>query len=314
MSLYSKKRSQYLSGVSYRLGENKRSVSSIAGIHDAFEQSNMRFSPEIFGLGDYFQSENIYELIQESIVSTLVTAEVDPTNVSDVIISSAHFKHGFEQINQGLAAALQGCGIGVCRIQTLSGMGCVSLLSALEAGLNRVRDQVSLATVLVVNIDFLEPLEELSRFTKYAVVGDSVCSFLVSNDAEHADFEIASIQTFSSPEKMLDKIRAGENKQTVTMVDHVCRKSGVSRKEIRKLISNNVFLPFKMIKECSLGFSKDQLYLDNVVRIGHNYGSDTIINLYDCVNSKYVDSDFYLLLSEADGHYGACILKTMSHS
>ena len=56
---------------------------------------------------------------------------------------------------------------------------------------------------------------------------------------------------------------------------------GLKLGDVAALLHANLFKPVLMMKERQAGFSADQLYLDNIPRLGHCFAADPLINLVD---------------------------------
>jgi 3-oxoacyl-[acyl-carrier-protein] synthase-3 len=84
--------------------------------------------------------------------------------------------------------------------------------------------------------------------------------------------------------------------------DNMVARYPFSTSEITKVFANNLFLPVLRVKETSIGLSTRQLYLDNVVRHGHCFSADPLINMHDyCANNSVKGGEKFLLTSNASG-------------
>jgi hypothetical protein len=67
-----------------------------------------------------------------------------------------------------------------------------------------------------------------------------------------------------------------------------------------------------MIKEQQAGFRKDQLFMDNIGRIGHVFASDPLINLIDLLGSGARDkNDLVALGSSVSGARFGALLRVV---
>jgi 3-oxoacyl-[acyl-carrier-protein] synthase III len=72
---------------------------------------------------------------------------------------------------------------------------------------------------------------------------------------------------------------------------------GLKLGDVTALAHLNLFKPLLVMKERQAGFREDQLYLDNITRIGHCYSADPLINLADRAALGHIGEGHYCLLA-----------------
>ena len=182
---------------------------------------------------------------------------------------------------------------------------CATLLSGLTIAEALVASGRHRA-VLVAAADKVERPEE--RLRSFAVFSDGAASCVLAAEGPGEYTFVASAAAVE---------RAGMTPEGEVSSDLICRvhvdlkdRIGVAVQDIRRLAHNNLFRPIVMMKEQQAGFRPDQLYLDNIGRIGHVFASDPMINLVDLTDVGAVDSgDVVALGSSVSGARFCALLR-----
>jgi 3-oxoacyl-[acyl-carrier-protein] synthase-3 len=84
--------------------------------------------------------------------------------------------------------------------------------------------------------------------------------------------------------------------------ERLLKSAGLSIEDVSGLMHTNIFKPIIVMKEMQAGFAADQLFTDNVTRVGHCFAADPFINLVDRGAAGQVRDDcHYLLASSVPG-------------
>jgi 3-oxoacyl-[acyl-carrier-protein] synthase-3 len=149
-----------------------------------------------------------------------------------------------------------------------------------------------------------------SRLLAYALISDAAVSFLMKASPRASDLDeslrIVGVKSIT----MISRIGSGMNirdgKEYGRATANVLDTAAVPKSEVTKLFANNTFVPVKLYRESSAGFSRQQMYLDNVERVGHCLACDPILNLVDFDQGRR--RVCYILAAEAEGHASAVLL------
>ncbi|MDF7662498.1 hypothetical protein PUG81_26330 [Erwiniaceae bacterium L1_54_6] len=293
------------------LGEIQGVYSEASGFAEVSERESMLKIPDMWGWGNYYLTGDIFSLAQQSIKKTLHEANLSPTEVDLVIFSAATMPGGIADLNARIATTLSPMGISSANVigQTLG--GCATTLSAMIMASDLVTANVY-KNVMIVAIETLPA--ELNRFDKFAIFSDASVSFLVSSKLPDG-FEIISSAYKTSINEILHGSGLQEPVLNKSSIFQALDQAGIAISDIKKVFSNNTFLPVKMFREKSIGFTHDQIDISNVANIGHCFSCDSILN-YHLYQSSHPERDegYYLLFADSDGHAATVLIKeTASH-
>ncbi|MCC3721470.1 hypothetical protein LLS47_24475 [Rouxiella badensis] len=298
-----------VSNIAYSLGELAGTYSEASGFKEVIERESMLPFPEMWGWGNYYATKNIFSLAQQSIKKTLNGAKISPGEIDLVIICAAMLPGRSSDLNTRIAEILKSVGIDRANIigQTLG--GCATTLNSMIMASELILANVY-KNILVVAAESLP--DELNRFENFAVFSDASVSFLVSSGSD-TGFEIVASTYNTSIKEISDGIDLQDPVLNKESVFQTIDKAKMQLSDIKKVFSNNTFLPIKMLKERNIGFTNEQIYSSNVASIGHCFSCDSLLN-YCLFNSTHLDTNegYYLLLAEADGHSASILITETS--
>ena len=79
-------------------------------------------------------------------------------------------------------------------------------------------------------------------------------------------------------------------------ISHILKKNKLQPAQIKCLFPHNVNISSWRQIALASGFSFDQIFLDNVSKMGHCFGFDQFVNLKDGIKQKKIKpGDYYLL-------------------
>ena len=154
---------------------------------------------------------------------------------------------------------------------------CISFMSAIVMAESMVRSE-TYNNILIITAD--KVYDESMRFNNFALLSDSAASCLVTC-REVPGLEIVSARFGVSQNPITSNHGQDEPSLYGRILKEVLDDSPISLSDISKVFCNNIFRPVTQLKETRLGFSRRQLYLDNVARCGHCFSADTLINYVD---------------------------------
>ncbi|MEI7346804.1 hypothetical protein [Dickeya chrysanthemi] len=295
-----------VSNIAYSLGELSGTYSEASGFAEVIDRESMLPIPEMWGWGNYYATKDIFSLAQQSIKKTLLGAEIAPDDIDLVIFCAAMMPGRPSNLNARIAEILKSVGIESANVigQTLG--GCATTLSSMIMASELVNANVY-KNVLVVAAETLP--DELNRFENFAIFSDASVSFLVSSESS-IGFEIVSSTYKTSINEILDGADIKNPALNKESVIQTVGKVNLQLSDIKKVFSNNTFLPVKVLKESNIGFTDNQIENSNVASTGHCFSCDSLINycLYKSKNSITVEN-YYLLFAEADGHSASILIK-----
>lgn len=298
-----------ISNIACTLGEMKGSYAEASGFADVLQRESMLRIPDMWGWGNYFATDDIFALAQQSIIKTLEDARILPGDVDLVIFCAAMMPGKASDLNACTAKILQSVGIDSANVMGQTLGGCATTLIAMIMAGELVTANIY-HRVLVVALDSLPP--ELSRFTQFALFSDASISFLVSSGLKNGVEMIAS-----SYHTAISEIINGMGLQDPTLnkasLSQVTEKAAIAVSDIKKVFSNNTFIPVKTLRERSMGFTDQQLDIANVAAIGHCFSCDSLLNysLYQSSQPK-PEEGYFLLFAEADGHAASVLIKEIN--
>jgi 3-oxoacyl-[acyl-carrier-protein] synthase III len=261
-----------LAGIAYELGEEERSYRDLEGMAEAIRRFRMIDDAALWGWGGYRKTRReASQLAVASARKTLESAGLAPDEVDMVILCSTSFPTG------------TGVHLGYCNVV----LGELGLFGAFSFGMTLNRCGTMLTALrlaaemtaagraenaLVISTDVVS--DELGRFQPYAIFSDAASSCVVTA-SDRAGYDVVHAIHASVAASMDD---TGAD-LAATSARGICRALGETLPAIHKVFPDNLFLPIVCMREQMAGFSRRQLFLDNVTAVGHCFSSDSLINL-----------------------------------
>jgi 3-oxoacyl-[acyl-carrier-protein] synthase III len=295
-----------VSNISYTLGEIKGMYSQASGFASVVENGAMAKIPEMWGWGNYFATDDIFSLAQVTIKKTLDGARILSNEVDLVIFCASTLPGRDSDLKMRSAKILKSVGIDRANMIGLTLGGCATMLNSMITARDLTAAKVY-KNVLVVAIEALPP--ERTRFANFAIYSDICVSFLVGSELGDG-LEIISSTYKTAIDQILDGVDFKNPALSKECVSQTIGKAEIRLSDIKKVFSNNTFLPVKMLNEINIGFSKNQIDASNVPRVGHCFSCDSILNycLYKELRPEK-DEGYFLFFAEADGHSASVLIK-----
>ena len=299
---------KYLRGPAYALGEQQRHYKDIEGIQAAAQARQVPFLPEMMGFGSFCITQDVYERATVAAQASIAASAIAPTAIDQVIFCSSSFKERtFRERNIKVGKLLRECGVKPARINGISGGGCTDLLASVDIAC-RLLELGAIHNALIIGIESFLAATDSDRLLGHALISDAAVALLVSDTPGRAsgppELEILAHAITCDVSEIGSGMSITNASPDRSFIKALLEGTGRSPGEITKLFGNNVYLPIKCGREGIVGFTRSQMYLQNVTRTGHCLGCDTIVNLVDFGPGQPGNS--YVLYSEAEGH-AACV-------
>lgn len=278
----------YLHGVSYLLGEREVGYAGIPRLPELAAAFGLAPNPDLWGWGTVrVTRRDLADLAADTAAATLRAAGVDRADALVVCSTRLPADHG-----AFLARLLTRSGLGDIPCYGQGVNQCVNLL----AGLDIARSFVLAGryrTVLVVTVDAVAPGAD--PMSPFALFSDAAAACLVT-----ADPGTYRILGCAAAQDVAELDGSGQISSDLAREVNERLLAPVSLKlaDITALAHLNLFKPLLVMKERQAGFRPDQLFLDNITRIGHCFSADPLINLSD---RPLVEGQYCLLAASVPG-------------
>jgi 3-oxoacyl-[acyl-carrier-protein] synthase-3 len=296
-----------IESIEFALGEHELSYRETPGYEKEMIENKIADMPQVLGLGKFRRTDrDIFDLGIDSARKTLMSSGLEPQEIDFLIFCSTripgseteHISHNVRLLKElGLTNAYP---IGV----TLN--NCSSFMSAIVMAAGML-SRGCCTNVLIVTADKVNA--GCSRFTNFALLSDSAASCIVTSRPT-SGYRLKA-DKFGVSKGPVDTFRGKDDPSLYEDVLAALLRSGdTSLKKIRKVFCSNVFRPITTFREKKLGFTTQQLFLDNVDRRGHCFSADAFMNLIDHSASGAVSAgDLFVLTADAPNLRSSILLE-----
>ncbi|MGL4310636.1 MAG: hypothetical protein ACRCSU_09130 [Paracoccaceae bacterium] len=266
----------YLYGAAVQLGEKLRDADSLEGLEEFFAAQGLPPDPQMLGLGRFHEAaEDEWELAIAAARQSLAMAGAE---VDCVILCASRFRGETADHAAGMHRLLSGLGLTPAFTAGVTMNRCASFLSGLRLAEAMVVAGQS-RTCLVVTADrFTSDAERLRPFALFSdgaaacIIGASPGAgpcYRILGSAAAVDSDAASESA---------RISGAMVRQANAALHHV---TGLSISDHAAVLPTNVYTPIVMMAEAQGGATPASLYLGNIVRRGHVFAADPLLNLVD---------------------------------
>lgn len=290
----------------YVLGEIEEDHTAIVNLAERVAEFRMRATASLWGWGKIRRTERtIEELAVECGTATLASAGLDPAAVDSVVLCSTGFPVGTGVHGAFVERILTGLGIADADFVGVGINRCTNLLAGLQVADALVRSGRH-RRVLVITTDRV--VDETTRMDKFALFSDGAASCVVAED--HPDgFDLLACATANRVAE-LDWSNEINPALAVEVNERLLKPFDLTLADVAGLLHTNVYQPIVYLKEMQAGFTKGQLYLDNITRTGHCFAADPLINLVDRgAAGQLRDGGHYLLAASVPGSRAGVLLR-----
>ena len=281
----------YLRGVSYLLGEQEVGYADIAGLSELAAAFRLVPDPGLWGWGTVRTTRrDVADLAADTGRAVLAAAGADRADALVLCSTQTPADQG-----RFVAAVLARAGLGDIPFYGQGLNQCVNLLAGLDIARSFVLSD-RYRTVLVITADAVAGGDPMSQF---ALFSDGAAGCLVAADPGQEAAGCYEMLGCAAAQDVaaLDGTAQISSDLARQVNDRLLAPIGLKLGHVTALAHLNLFKPLLVMKERQAGFREDQLYLDNIGRIGHCYSADPLINLADLVALGHIGEDHYCLLA-----------------
>jgi 3-oxoacyl-[acyl-carrier-protein] synthase-3 len=285
----------FLRGASYVLGEREVGYADIPGMAELAAEFGLAPNPGLWGWGTIRSTRrDLADLAAATGRATVRAAGIDPASVDALVFCSTRVPGRAEDHGSFMANVLTGIGLGDIPFYGQSLNRCVNLLAGLDVA-NAFVAAGRYRRVLVITADAVA--EDGPPMSQFALFSDAAASCLVSTDPGAADsYEILGCATAQDTTMMAATSQISSDLARAVN-DQLLEPPGLKTSDIAALLHLNLFKPLITMKERQSGFRPDQLFLDNIERLGHCFAADPLINLVDRAALGHFGEGHYCLLA-----------------
>jgi 3-oxoacyl-[acyl-carrier-protein] synthase-3 len=282
----------YLRGVSYVLGEQQVGHADIPRLPELAAAFHLVPDPGLWGWGTIrVTRRDLADLAADTARATLRAAGAEKADALVLCSTRPPADHG-----RFVAAVLTRAGLGDIPFYGQGLNQCVNLLAGLDIARSFVLGGRYRA-VLVVTVDAVA--EGGDPMSPFALFSDGAAGCLVAADPglePAACYEIVGCAA-AQDAAALDGSAQISSDLAREVNDRLLAPPGLKLGHVTALCHLNLFKPLLVMKERQAGFREDQLYLDNIGRIGHCFSADPLINLADRVALGHIGEGHHCLLA-----------------
>lgn len=300
----------FLRGPRYVLGEFEVHHTAIANLPARAEELRMVPDAALWGWGTVHRSErSLAELAAETGAATLRAAGIEPGSVDALVLCSTEVPGTSGEHGRFVRDVLGGIGLGDVAFFGLNFNRCVNLLAAIDLATALVAAR-RFRRVLVITTDRM--FDESGRMAGYALFSDGAASCVLSADPGPGGFQVVGCASAQRTAE-LEQHNEISSELAREVNDALLTPLGMKPGDVAGLMHTNIFLPLLIMKEAQAGFAREQLYPDNVTRVGHCFAADPLINLVDRAAAGHLRPDeHYLLASSVPGVRMGALLRTLA--
>ena len=290
-----------LTSVQYVLGDECLNYNEAIG----FTEAGLPDMPDIWGWGKYYQStKNINDFELESAELALEKSQLERSDITAVLFCNTASSNDCEQKSDNKQAVLERLNLKNAYPITIQTNGCDSLV----VGINMATGLLNggSGAILVVAAD--KTIANTQKFKPYGIFSDSSCACIVTSH-DVRGYEIVNSAFVSEVETMFEGAPF-TSELAVELNNSLLKSNGYSMGDVSMIFSSNLFKPISQLKELEAGANNNQLYQDNISRIGHCYSNDPLINLSDYAkDAPDITGKLLLLMADSPGLRTGILIK-----
>lgn len=300
----------HLSAPRYVIGETEADHTSVKDLPRKAREFGMPLQASLWGWGSVRRTDQSLEtLAVRSGLATLDAAGTDPSSVDCLVLCSTRFPGGPRTHGKFVETVMSGIGLDNAEFTGITLNRCTNLL----VGLRTAQALVAAGhhrTVLVVTTDRI--CDESVRMENFALFSDGAAAALVSDTPWGPDaYEIVAGASAQDP-RTLEWTNEISSDLARAVNERILDAADMKIGDIDGVLHLNLYKPVVVLKERQAGFTTDQLFLDNIPRIGHCFAADPLINLADRATAGQLrDDGHYLLAASVPGVRVGVLLRKL---
>ncbi|CDH20933.1 hypothetical protein KKI93_17620 [Xenorhabdus bovienii] len=261
----------------YLLGEQVLPYHEIVQWQQRAANFSMAPEPTLWGWGTVHKnSHSVAEMAVATAKKTLLSANVHHQDIDTLIFCSTYFP---DRPNEHISLLREvACPLNLEHTEIIGvTLGrCTNLIKGLRLAQARIASGQS-KQALVVTSDCIVNEEE--RMENFALFSDGAASCLVCIDSDpRPGFSIIA----NAEKQDLGQLSQGLSVELSKAVNQALfHDAQILISDVNRLFHTNVYLPICNLKEMQAGYQASQLYTNNIMRIGHCFAADPLINLID---------------------------------
>lgn len=301
----------WISGASYVLGEITESWEAIPDLNESLQRAGMMSEPDLWGWGHYRRTRRApVDLAVESARKTLSLTGKSASQIDAVLMCSAVFPTGVSAHREMTHRFLSSLGMEATPLLGITLSRCATLVCGMRLADDLIASR-RYQSILLVSFDAVT--NERERFESFAIFSDGAASCLLTCEPMPGYRLVCSVQANQATAQSSDGPDAGGKLAARANVQ--LKAHQLLPRNLSKIFHDNLFLPIVSIREQMAGFSREQLYTENISRIGHCFGCDPLINLSDYAASAGISDDTLLgIFSGTPGVRSGLVLKASGAS
>jgi 3-oxoacyl-[acyl-carrier-protein] synthase-3 len=302
-----------MSGLAYDLGTE----TPIASLPELKEDPDLETTLRHLGLGSYRASPfGVTELASRACAETLRQTRIDPADVEALVFTTMSLRSA-ETYRKGFRALHAGLGLRRAMPLGIFGAECADLPLALRVAADMILAR-GLSNVLVVTSDVAGTERRLmdgmvSVFSDGAasclLSGKGVRGYAIEAIAHHCSIDMWDVD----PRTNLMAHLKGGTAGSAEAVRRALSESGTQPADYQRLLTGNYNRSVLRTFASQLGFADEQMFADNVARVGHAYSADTLINLKNLrAAGGLADGERALMLGSGPNAWGVTAVRALS--
>jgi 3-oxoacyl-[acyl-carrier-protein] synthase-3 len=298
-----------LHGPSYALGEIELRYHEIDDLQARAEEFRMVPDPALWGWGSVFRTERGLEAMAiDTGSATLRAAGLAPAEIDALVLCCTEVPGDADGHGQFLRTILGGLALGDIPFYGVNFNRCVNLLAGLDLA-HALVSSGRYGRILVITTDRV--LDESQRMANYALFSDAAASCVVSAGTDMPDgYRLLSCAT-AQDNAALDASNEISAELGKRVNERLLPPHELKVGDLAGLMHGNIFKPLLVMKERQAGFTTEQLWTDNIARVGHCFAADPLINLVDRAALGHVRPDqYHLLASSVPGSRIGVLIRT----
>ncbi|MCX8957634.1 beta-ketoacyl-[acyl-carrier-protein] synthase family protein [Erwinia psidii] len=259
----------------YVLGEQTVPYDQIPGWQQRAAAFSMPELPGVWGWGAV--RETTTSFVQLAVESAAKTLAASPDRTADtVIFCSSSLPADADEQTRLLCTFADALQLNQAEIIGVTLGRCTNLLKGLRLAQARIASGQSAEILLIASDYMADPQKRLENF---ALFSDGAASCLIT----HSNDPRPGFDILASAEKQdLTTLTEGLSAALAKAVNQqLFSATQMDITDISRLFHTNVYLPLCNLKERQAGYRAEQLFTDNIARIGHCFSADPLINLID---------------------------------
>jgi 3-oxoacyl-[acyl-carrier-protein] synthase III len=308
-----------IAGIGYALGAPVE-FSSMADQADILAKLRITGRPGEAGLGVFRIIEgDIFDVVASSVRKTLQGVPITPDQIDAVIFCTSTVTDVIDRNRHGIACVLRENGVPDAYAMTLGFTTCASFPTALQLAEALILRGVFKNILVILADRYSAKHPTIVSQTTCRLCSDGVASCIVS--ASHwTQYAVIGISLVADVDLMQKDL--SDHKDSVRFLDllrRACngalRKANVKKSRIRQFFLGNYLYEGIKILSRPLGLDEQQVFRENILRIGHCYSADYLINLKDFADTRGVQlGDEFVLVSTGVGQIGVTVLRALTSS